>query len=173
MLYPICMRLLGDVLSSLTSKKDAIPYENSMLTKVLADSLGGSSKTLMIVNVVPNSVNLSETLSSLNFSSRARNAVLGLGNRDTIKKWRDIANDARKELYEKEKESQDLKQESENIMLADKQKIEREQNAQLRNQVAQLLQLEQDQKVQIEQRDSTIQALQVGHASVKSSSFIF
>ncbi|CAB4283866.1 unnamed protein product [Prunus armeniaca] len=196
---------LGDVLSSLTSKKDAIPYENSMLTKVLADSLGGSSKTLMIVNVVPNSANLSETLSSLNFSSRARNAVLGLGNRDTIKKWRDIANDARKELYEKEKESQDLKQEvlglkhslkdandqcvllfnevqkawkvsytlqsdlkSENIMLADKQKIEREQNAQLRNQVAQLLQLEQDQKVQIEQRDSTIQALQAKMKSIES-----
>ncbi|KAI5324787.1 PREDICTED: kinesin [Prunus dulcis] len=196
---------LGDVLSSLTSKKDAIPYENSMLTKVLADSLGGSSKTLMIVNVVPNSANLSETLLSLNFSSRARNAVLGLGNRDTIKKWRDIANDARKELYEKEKESQDLKQEvlglkhslkdandqcvllfnevqkawkvsytlqsdlkSENIMLADKQKIEREQNAQLRNQVAQLLQLEQDQKVQIEQRDSTIQALQAKMKSIES-----
>ncbi|PQM33184.1 kinesin-like protein KCA2 [Prunus yedoensis var. nudiflora] len=159
----------------------------------------------MIVNVVPNSVNLSETLSSLNFSSRARNAVLRLGNRDTIKKWRDIANDARKELYEKEKESQDLKQEvlglkhslkdandqcvilfnevqkawkvsytlqsdlkSENIMLADKQKIEREQNAQLRNQVAQLLQLEQDQKVQIEQRDSTIQALQAKMKSIES-----
>lgn len=52
---------------------------------------------------------------------------------------------------------------SENIMLADKQKIEREQNAQLRNQVAQLLQVEQDQKIQIEQRDSTIQVLQVGH----------
>lgn len=54
---------------------------------------------------------------------------------------------------------------SENIMLADKQKIEREQNAQLRNQVAQLLQAEQDQKILIEQRDSTIQALQVGYVS--------
>lgn len=32
---------LGDVLASLTSKKDTIPYENSVLTKVLADSLGG------------------------------------------------------------------------------------------------------------------------------------
>lgn len=31
---------LGDVLASLTSKKDNIPYENSVLTKVLADSLG-------------------------------------------------------------------------------------------------------------------------------------
>ncbi|KAF5749741.1 hypothetical protein HS088_TW03G00066 [Tripterygium wilfordii] len=102
---------LGDVLSALTSKKDFVPYENSILTKVLADSLGGSSKTLMIVNVCPNAANLSETLSSLNFSARARSALLSLGNRDTIKKWRDIANDTRKELYEKEKEIQDLKQE--------------------------------------------------------------
>nr|XP_048334782.1 kinesin-like protein KIN-14B isoform X2 [Ziziphus jujuba var. spinosa] len=103
---------LGDVLSSLTSKKDVIPYENSMLTKVLADSLGGTSKTLMILNVCPNALNLSETLLSLNFSARARNAVLSLGNRDTMKKWRDIANDARKELYDREKEIQDLKQEA-------------------------------------------------------------
>lgn len=102
---------LGDVLSCLTSKKDIIPYENSMLTKLLADSLGGSSKTLTIVNVCPSVSNLSETLMSLNFSARARNSVLSLGNRDTIKKWRDVANDARKELYEKEKEILDLKQE--------------------------------------------------------------
>ncbi|KAL4353895.1 hypothetical protein GQ457_06G043720 [Hibiscus cannabinus] len=31
---------LGDVLSSFTSNKDDIPYENSMLTNILADSLG-------------------------------------------------------------------------------------------------------------------------------------
>ncbi|KAL2344412.1 hypothetical protein Fmac_005697 [Flemingia macrophylla] len=102
---------LGDVLSSLTSKKDIVPYENSLLTKLLADSLGGSSKTLMIVNVCPSISNLSETLSSLNFSARARSSILSLGNRDTIKKWRDVANDARKELYVKEKEIHDLKQE--------------------------------------------------------------
>ncbi|XP_076939430.1 kinesin-like protein KIN-14A [Bidens hawaiensis] len=102
---------LGDVLASLTSNKEDVPYENSMLTKVLADSLGGSSKTLLIVNISPNISNLSETLSSLNFSARARNTVLSLGNRDTIKKWKDIANDARKEYYEREKENHDLKQE--------------------------------------------------------------
>ncbi|KAM7523807.1 hypothetical protein LguiA_013709 [Lonicera macranthoides] len=102
---------LGDVLTSLTSKKDTVPYENSTLTKTLADSLGGSSKSLLIVNICPNVSNLSETLSSLSFASRARNATLSLGNRDTIKKWRDVANDARKELYEKEKEINDLKQE--------------------------------------------------------------
>lgn len=102
---------LGDVLNSLTSKKDIVPYGNSVLTKILADSLGESAKTLLIVNVCPNASNLSETLSSLNFSARARNATLSLGNRDTIKKWRDIANDTRKELYDKENEITDLKQE--------------------------------------------------------------
>ncbi|KAI3717567.1 hypothetical protein L1987_69269 [Smallanthus sonchifolius] len=102
---------LGDVLASLTSNKEDVPYENSMLTKVLSDSLGGSSKTLLIVNICPNASNLSETLSSLNFSARARNTILSLGNRDTIKKWKDIANDARKEYYEKEKENHDLKKE--------------------------------------------------------------
>lgn len=35
-----CKRRLGDVLSSLTSKKDVVPYENSMLTQILGDSLG-------------------------------------------------------------------------------------------------------------------------------------
>ncbi|KAL0461424.1 UNVERIFIED_CONTAM: Kinesin-like protein KIN-14B [Sesamum latifolium] len=103
---------LGDVLASLTSKKDSIPYENSVLTNVLADSLGGSSKTLMVVHICPNMQNMSETLASLNFSARARNAMLSLGNRDTIKKWKDIANDARKELLEKEKEISDLKLET-------------------------------------------------------------
>ncbi|KAL7135493.1 hypothetical protein ABFS83_11G100700 [Erythranthe nasuta] len=103
---------LGDVVASLTSKKDNIPYENSVLTNVLADSLGGSSKTLMVVNICPNMPNMSETLSSLNFASRSRNATLSLGNRDTIKKWKDVANDARKELLEKEKEISDLKLES-------------------------------------------------------------
>nr|XP_010942682.1 kinesin-like protein KIN-14L isoform X1 [Elaeis guineensis] len=188
---------LGDVLSSLTSKKEIIPYENSRLTQLLADSLGGSSKTLMIVHVCPIASNLSKTLSTLNFSARARNAELSLGNRDTIKKWKDVANDSRKELYEKEKEVHDLRNEvielklalkdandqcillfnevqkawkvsftlqtdlkSENILLADKQKIEKEQNTQLRNQVAHLLQLEQEQKMQIHERDLTIQALQ-------------
>lgn len=51
---------------------------------------GGSSITLMIVNICPNKTSMSETLSSLNFSARARNAMLSLGNRDTIKKWKDI-----------------------------------------------------------------------------------
>lgn len=37
-----CFCRLGDVLSSLTSKKEVVPYENSVLTKVLADSIGNA-----------------------------------------------------------------------------------------------------------------------------------
>ncbi|XP_074337871.1 kinesin-like protein KIN-14B isoform X2 [Apium graveolens] len=102
---------LGDVMTCLTSEKDIVPYERSTLTKVLADSIGGSSKTLMIVNLCPNKSNLTETIASLNFAARARHATLGHGGRDTIKKWMDVANDARWEMYEKEKECNGLKQE--------------------------------------------------------------
>ncbi|CAA6659485.1 unnamed protein product [Spirodela intermedia] len=109
---------LGDVLSALTSKKDSVPYENSKLTRILADSLGGNSKTLMIVNICPSALDLSRSLSSLNFSSRARSTEISLGNRDTIKKWRDMANDSRKQLYEKEKEVTDLTQELLSLKLA-------------------------------------------------------
>ncbi|XP_074566994.1 kinesin-like protein KIN-14L [Curcuma longa] len=109
---------LGDVLNSLTTKKESIPFENSRMTKILADSLGGSSKTLLIAHVCSNASNLSKTLSTLNFSARARNAELSLGNRDTIKKWKDVANDSRKELYEKEKEVLDLRNEVTELKLA-------------------------------------------------------
>lgn len=102
---------LGNVIGAVTAGKDVVPYENSMLTKVLADSLGGSSKTLMIVNVCPEVSNLSETISSLEFSSRVRNAVLRFGNHDTNQKWSEFGNDAYKELYEKDKEISELKQE--------------------------------------------------------------
>lgn len=46
-------------------------------------------------------------------------------------------------------------------MLTEKHRIEKEQNAQLRNQVAQLLHMEQEQKLQIQERDSTVETLQV------------
>uniref|UniRef100_J3MCF6 Kinesin motor domain-containing protein n=2 Tax=Oryza brachyantha TaxID=4533 RepID=J3MCF6_ORYBR len=102
---------LGDALASLSAKKEPVLSGNSRITQILADSLGSSSKTLLIVHVSPSASNLSRTLSTLSFSARAKNAELSLGNRDTIKKWKDVANDSRKELHEKEKEVLDLRQE--------------------------------------------------------------
>ena len=42
------------------------------------------------MNVSPSNVDVQETIATLNFASRARNAEISLGNRDTIKKWRDM-----------------------------------------------------------------------------------
>merc|ERR1712190_655144 len=68
---------LGDVIGSLVAKSGHVPYRNSKLTMMLKDSLGGDSKTLMIVQSSPAQGNVTETLSSLNFASRARNVELG------------------------------------------------------------------------------------------------
>lgn len=105
------LSVLGDAFASLSAKKEPVLYGNSRITQILADSLGSSSKILLIVHVSPSASNLSRTLSTLSFSARARNAELSLGNRDTIKKWKDVANDSRKQLHDKEKEVLDLRQE--------------------------------------------------------------
>jgi len=68
---------LGDVIAALVAKSPHVPYRNSKLTMMLKDSLGGDAKTLMIVQSSPAQCNVTETLSSLNFASRARNVELG------------------------------------------------------------------------------------------------
>merc|ERR1712014_386405 len=73
---------LGDVIQSLVAKNPHTPYRNSKLTMMLKDSLGGDSKTLMIVCSSPARSNVTETLSSLNFASRARNVELGQAKRN-------------------------------------------------------------------------------------------
>jgi len=73
---------LGDVMQALIAKTPHIPYRNSKLTMMLKDSLGGDSKTLMIVQASPAQINVTETLSSLNFASRARNVELGKAKRN-------------------------------------------------------------------------------------------
>eukprot|EP00927_Polykrikos_kofoidii_P054273 TRINITY_DN48710_c0_g1_i1.p1 TRINITY_DN48710_c0_g1~~TRINITY_DN48710_c0_g1_i1.p1 ORF type:complete len:984 (-),score=196.70 TRINITY_DN48710_c0_g1_i1:68-3019(-) len=73
---------LGDVIQSLVAKNPHTPYRNSKLTMMLKDSLGGDSKTLMIVQSSPAQTNVTETLSSLNFAARARNVELGKAKRN-------------------------------------------------------------------------------------------
>ncbi|KAL4436364.1 hypothetical protein ABPG77_009926 [Micractinium sp. CCAP 211/92] len=68
---------LGDVIASLQSKSGHVPYRNSKLTQVLQDSLCGSSKVLLVCCVSPEVANAQETLSSLNFASRAAQVELG------------------------------------------------------------------------------------------------
>lgn len=76
---------LGNVIQSLVNKGGHIPYRDSKLTMMLKDSLGGDSKTLMIVQSSPAQTNVTETLSSLNFAARARNVELGKAKRNEAK----------------------------------------------------------------------------------------
>ena len=54
-----------------------IPFRNSTLTKLLQDSLGGNSKSLMFVNIAPSELNVMETLSSLQFAAKVKTIQLG------------------------------------------------------------------------------------------------
>ncbi|XP_003707301.2 kinesin-like protein 31E isoform X1 [Megachile rotundata] len=67
---------LGNVISALGDKaKKAlhVPYRDSKLTRLLQDSLGGNSQTVMIACVSPSDRDFMETLSTLKYANRARN----------------------------------------------------------------------------------------------------
>lgn len=49
-----------------------IPYRDSKLTRILQESLGGNSRTTLIINCSPSSYNEAETLSTLRFGMRAK-----------------------------------------------------------------------------------------------------
>jgi len=64
---------LGMVINSLTDGKSShIPYRDSKLTRILQESLGGNSRTTLIINASPSSYNDAETLSTLRFGMRAK-----------------------------------------------------------------------------------------------------
>ena len=66
---------LGKVISALcddTRRGAHVPYRESRLTRLLQDSLGGNSRTVMLACVSPADVNFEETLSTLKYADRAR-----------------------------------------------------------------------------------------------------
>ncbi|KAJ7046801.1 kinesin heavy chain [Mycena alexandri] len=64
---------LGMVINALTdSKVKYIPYRDSKLTRILQESLGGNSRTTLIINCSPSSYNENETISTLRFGIRAK-----------------------------------------------------------------------------------------------------
>lgn len=63
---------LGNVISALAENSSHVPYRDSKLTRLLQDSLGGNSKTIMIANVGPSEYNYAETLTTLRYASRAK-----------------------------------------------------------------------------------------------------
>ncbi|KAK5954323.1 hypothetical protein OHC33_004896 [Knufia fluminis] len=64
---------LGMVINALTDGKSThIPYRDSKLTRILQESLGGNSRTTLIINCSPSSYNDAETVSTLRFGMRAK-----------------------------------------------------------------------------------------------------
>eukprot|EP00831_Metopus_contortus_P022810 TRINITY_DN20512_c0_g1_i1.p1 TRINITY_DN20512_c0_g1~~TRINITY_DN20512_c0_g1_i1.p1 ORF type:complete len:361 (+),score=69.28 TRINITY_DN20512_c0_g1_i1:356-1438(+) len=65
--------MLGRVINALTDGKSShIPYRDSKLTRILQDSLGGNSKTCLIITASPSMFNAAETLSTCRFGMRAK-----------------------------------------------------------------------------------------------------
>ncbi len=64
---------LGNVINALAENKGGhVPYRDSKLTRILQESLGGNSRTLLIITCSPAESNASESLSTLRFGSRAK-----------------------------------------------------------------------------------------------------
>ncbi|CAK9832950.1 Kinesin-like protein KIF3B [Anthophora retusa] len=70
----LSLSALGNVISALVDGKTThVPYRDSKLTRLLQDSLGGNSKTIMVANIGPASYNYDETLTTLRYANRAKN----------------------------------------------------------------------------------------------------
>eukprot|EP01071_Lankesteria_metandrocarpae_P010649 Lankesteria_metandrocarpae@DN5361_c0_g1_i1.p1 len=64
---------LGRVINALVEHSSYVPYRDSKLTRLLQESLGGRTKTLIVATVSPSSLCLEETLSTLDYAHRAKN----------------------------------------------------------------------------------------------------
>lgn len=69
----LSLSTLCHVISSLTDPKCTyVPYRDSKLTRILQDSLGGNTKTMMIANIGPADYNVDETMTTLRYAARAK-----------------------------------------------------------------------------------------------------
>ncbi|ULT96638.1 hypothetical protein L3Y34_004890 [Caenorhabditis briggsae] len=64
--------ILSQVIAALATKQKHIPYRNSVITRVLQDSLGGNSFTVFLACISPADTNSQETLNTLRYADRAK-----------------------------------------------------------------------------------------------------
>ena len=80
--------VLGQVVSALSETRPKYkrkpPYRDSKLTRLLQDSLGGNSRTIMVACVSPADFNLDETVTTLRYATNARN-IKNTATRNVIK----------------------------------------------------------------------------------------
>eukprot|EP01038_Epipyxis_sp_PR26KG_P003995 gene3995-5720_t len=66
------IRALTDLQKRNSSSSIHVPYRESKLTRMLQDALGGNSRTVMLACINASEYNLHETLSTLQYASRAK-----------------------------------------------------------------------------------------------------
>lgn len=69
----LSLSALGNVIKALVDGgSHHVPYRDSKLTRLLQDSLGGNTKTVMVAALSPADYNYEETLSTLHYANRAK-----------------------------------------------------------------------------------------------------
>ena len=70
----LSLSALGNVITALVDGRSRnVPYKDSKLTRILQDSFGGNTRTMMISCVTPASDAYDATLSTLRYANRAKN----------------------------------------------------------------------------------------------------
>jgi DNA repair exonuclease SbcCD ATPase subunit len=77
---------LGNVMEALDRKASHIPYRDSKLTYLLQDSLGGNSRTMMVVAICPTDTSYDESVHALQFATRVRRIQIGAAQRNVTSK---------------------------------------------------------------------------------------
>ncbi|CDW78179.1 kinesin heavy chain [Stylonychia lemnae] len=97
---------LGIVIKCLTDGKSThVPYRDSKLTRILSESLGGNSKTCLIITCSPSIFNESETIGTLRFGKRAKQIKNKpkINKEVSIQELKILLDRAEKDLAEREK----------------------------------------------------------------------
>ncbi len=98
---------LGNVINALTESKSGqhIPYRDSKLTRILQESLGGNSRTTLIITASPSPFNEQETLSTFRFGHRAKSIknTPKINREYTVPELKLLLDKAEKTLEQKEK----------------------------------------------------------------------
>ena len=77
---------LGNVMEALDRKASHVPYRDSKLTYLLQDSLGGNSRTMMVVTCCPHENAFDESVHALQFATRVRRIQIGAAQRNVTSK---------------------------------------------------------------------------------------
>mmetsp|Transcript_42816 Transcript_42816/g.35968 ORF Transcript_42816/g.35968 Transcript_42816/m.35968 type:complete len:168 (-) Transcript_42816:702-1205(-) len=94
-----CINALGD-----SNKKGMfVPYRDSKLTRLLKDSLGGKSRTVMMCAVAPASAGFEETINTLKYANRAKEIKIQAGQNKRlvsmhVSDYKSIIDDLRREI---------------------------------------------------------------------------